>query len=167
MGRHLTVSALPQFLPLKSRAREVERSLTTALHGARFAPLMQDDIRVLSVTMTRIVENIIDVARHPLELPRQAEVALREASDCCARAVYNAIAILPDGERMAAYTREIAIRARKSEFLLRDCEIELHAREREPVLFLRRKQASRALRLLFRRYREMANALDNAVLKNG
>lgn len=148
------------------QARQLQEMLTTQLCSTAFAPLTQEEIRMLSVSLRKILDNLVVAGATPLNLLGRSETTLHEASHHCAVAITCAISALPDGRGLTGHTASITSSARSASRLLRDCETEILLRSADPGSVLRRIQAIRAMRSLFRSYRQMARVLERALLRN-
>lgn len=148
------------------QARQLQDILTTQLCSTAFAPLTQEEIRMLSVSLRKILDNLVVAGATPLNLLGRSEAGLHEASHHCAVAITCAISALPDGKGLTGHTASITSSARQASRLLRDCETEILLRSADPTSVLRRMQAIRAMRSLFRSYRQMARVLERALLRN-
>lgn len=155
-----------QVVALGRRARELQNILTSQLCSTPFAPLTQEEIRMLSVSLRKILDNLAVAGATPLHLLGRSETALHEASHACAIAVTCAISALPDGRGLTGHTASISSSARAASRLLRDCETEILIRRADAASVLRRIQAIQAMRSLFRSYRDMARVLERALLRN-
>jgi hypothetical protein len=142
-------------------------ALDAGLRQALIVPLAHEDTRGISAALNAVLKDIVTVAALPAALGVMADARLCDGSVSCANSIVKAVVTLPRGKGMTAYTMELAACARKAELLLRDFELEHAASEQDPIRLLRNRDAIVAVRALFRRYREIAHTLEQAVLKNG
>jgi hypothetical protein len=155
-----------QFRALAMEGRKLEFSLVTGLRATPFAPLTQEDLHAVSVILTAILENFLEIAG----LPQPGEfldAGLREASELCAEKIRTAVCALPSGKSLKESTARLGTCARSAEFLLRDIVMAKAVPDRDPIRLLRSTHAAFAVRSLFRRYRCAARALDHAIIRNG
>jgi hypothetical protein len=149
---------------LLNGARELDRSITIGLRETPFAPMTQEDLRAISANLIGILSSISLAAGQPC-IFESVEQRLCEALNGCAASVASAISTLPAGSLLTQHARDIASHARTGELSLRDSV--LQSEDADPIRLVQQCHAGRALRTVFRRYRQLSRTLEYAKLRNG
>jgi hypothetical protein len=154
-----------RLLALKLRIHQMKGTLVSGLRDSRISPLTHEDIYTLSASLGKVFEGIENVASLPQRFFRPPAPVVR-TSITCAQSVLSAMLQLPGGSELLPHVLELAELARKTDLQLRDAELAKLAAERNAIRYLEHRQRLLALRVLFQRYRNMARALEYALIKN-
>jgi len=154
----------------EQRGDEIIHEVFKALNRTFITPLDPEDLHSLASYLDDVLDAIEDVSQRLVDYridpvtPPMVEMAARIAS--CAQALQRAFDALDKDEKLLVHCIEINRLEEEVDELLRLAIMELFDTERDPIRVIKYKEVYEFLELAADRCEDVADALQNVVIKN-
>lgn len=166
---HLASSA-HQIRVLEEQADEIIHEIYTRLNSTFITPLDPEDIHSLASYLDDVIDGIEDavhrmVAYHLNPIPSTV-LELCRIVNSCTQTLQKAIAALEDNAPLTEHCIEINRLEEAADQLVRDAVGRLFAEEKDPITVIKLKEIYEFLEQTTDRCEDVADALQNIVVKN-
>ncbi|MCW5982857.1 MAG: DUF47 family protein [Bryobacteraceae bacterium] len=155
---------------LEEKADAIIHDIQDKLRQTFLTPLDPDDIHRLASRLDDVIDGIEDAAHrmasHGLDPVPPAVIRLCELTEACAREVEKALAALEKEETVIKYCIEINRLENEADGVYRDAMAQLFRTEKDPIALLRQLEVLELLEETIDRTEDVADVLQNVVLKN-
>jgi len=154
----------------EQRGDEIIHDVFTALNLTFITPLDPEDLHSLASHLDDVLDAIEDVSQRMVDYridpvtPLMVEMAARIVS--CARAIQKAFDALDKDEKLLAHCIEINRLEEEVDGLLREAIKNLFDSEHDPIRVIKYKEVYEFLELAADRCEDVADVLQNVVIKN-
>jgi predicted phosphate transport protein (TIGR00153 family) len=169
-GNSRLAEVAKEIIDLEHRADEVIHEIFTRLNQTFITPLDPEDIHALSSKLDDVMDGIEDavhrmVAYRMTSLPQPIQ-ALAEIINCCSVALSKAFHALEKNEKVMEHCIEINRLENEADRLVRKAVAELFEHEKDPILLIKLKEIYEFLEATTDRCEDVADVLQNVVVKN-
>lgn len=169
-GNAHLASASHQIRVLEEHADEIIHEIYVRLNQTFITPLDPEDIHSLSSHLDDVIDGIEDAAHrmvsYHLDPIPPTMVELCRIIDSCARALRQAIEALSRGDGLIEHCIEVNRLEEAADQLVRDAVSQLFLNETDPIKLMKLKEIYEFLELTTDRCEDVADALQNVVVKN-
>lgn len=159
-----------QINDLEKKGDEVIHEIFTRLNQTFITPLDPEDIHSLSSSLDDVLDYIEDavfrIKAYRLDPIPPAVVLLCELIDGCCQALNKAFQALEKGDKMIGVCIEINRLENEADVLARQMIADLFEKEKDPIAIIKLKEVYEALEATTDRCEDVADALQNVVVKN-
>lgn len=169
-GNSRLAEVAKDIIDLEHRADEVIHEIFTRLNQTFITPLDPEDIHALSSKLDDVMDGIEDavhrmVAYRMTSLP-QPVLTLAENINSCSQALSKAFHALEKNEKVMEHCIEINRLENEADRLVRRAVAELFDNEKDPILLIKLKEIYEFLEATTDRCEDVADVLQNVVVKN-
>lgn len=169
-GNSRLAEVAKDIIDLEHKADEVIHEIFTRLNQTFITPLDPEDIHALSSKLDDVMDGIEDavhrmVAYRLTHLP-QTVVTLAEIINSCCLSLAKAFHALEKNEKLMEHCIEINRLENEADRLVRRSVAELFDQEKDPILLIKLKEIYEFLEATTDRCEDVADVLQNVVVKN-
>jgi predicted phosphate transport protein (TIGR00153 family) len=169
-GNSRLAEVAKDIMDLEHRADEVIHEIFTRLNQTFITPLDPEDIHALSSKLDDVMDGIEEavhrmVAYRINSLP-QTVLTLAEIIDSCSQTLSKAFHALEKNEKVMEHCIEINRLENEADRLVRRAVAELFDCEKDPILLIKLKEIYEVLEATTDRCEDVADVLQNVVVKN-
>ena len=155
---------------LESEGDEVIHGIFTRLNQTFITPLDPEDIHGISSRLDDVLDGIEDaayrIAAYRLKPIPSAVVELCEVVCDCAKSLEKAIQALDKDQRLLEHSIEVNRLENLADQLVRKAVTDLFQQEKDPILLIKQKEILEFLEDTTDRCEDVADMLQNVVVKN-
>ncbi len=159
-----------QIMDLEHKGDEVIHGILTRLNQTFITPLDPEDIHSLSSSLDDVLDYIEDAAfritAYRLDPIPPAVVKLAELVDLCCQSLNKAFQALEKNQKLMEDCIEINRLENEADLLVRGLVAELFDKEKDPIALIKMKEVYEVLEATTDRCEDVADALQNVVVKN-
>lgn len=169
-GNAHLASAAVQIRVLEEHADEIIHEIYVSLNQTFITPLDPEDIHSLSSHLDDVIDGIEDAVHrmvaYRLDPIPPTVVELCRIIDSCAQALQKAIVALSKGEHLMDHCIEVNRLEEAADQLVRNAVSYLFTNETDPITIIKLKEIYEFLEQTTDRCEDVADALQNVVIKN-
>lgn len=169
-GNSRLAEVAKDIIDLEHKGDEVIHEIFTRLNQTFITPLDPEDIHALSSKLDDVMDGIEDavhrmVAYRLTALPKTV-LTLAEIINSCSLALAKAFHALEKNEKLMEHCIEINRLENEADRLVRGAVADLFDREKDPILLIKLKEIYELLEDTTDRCEDVADVLQNVVVKN-
>jgi predicted phosphate transport protein (TIGR00153 family) len=169
-GNSALAARADEIKALEERADATIHDIVDKLRQTFLTPLDPDDIHRLASRLDDVIDGIEDAAHrmaaHGLEPVPPAVIRLCEVTKACAEEIEKALSALEKDETVTVHCIEINRLENEADNVYRDAVAQLFRTEKDPIALLRQLEILELLEETIDRTEDVADVLQNVVLKN-
>jgi uncharacterized protein len=169
-GNSHLIAAADRIMALEQKGDEIIHEIFTRLNQTFITPLDPEDIQSLSSHLDDVLDGIEDsvhrMVSYKLDPIPPAAIRLCEIVNACSASLTKAINSLNSDKKLLEHCIEINRLEDEADYLVRVAIAELFEKEKDPIQLIKQKEVLEFLEQTTDYAEDVADALQNIVVKN-